>query len=478
MIPYAYFKEMRTDANGIDMTTTNLGDAWLRKAKAEHKVEYFRKALSYFHERLKVYPDKTAKNYAVALEKTGDIYSETGEPEKALVNLLKAYFMYKELGDLVGQSSSALLLSDLYEKKNDYKRSQEYLKLYSYAKDSLLNQRTKSNADQLQAIFQTSQKDKEIEKLNNDKKLKDAELNRQRTIIFSSVAGLLLILLSGFVLLSRYNLKKKANQQLGKAYEKIELKNRQITDSINYAKRIQSAILPPLNIIEQKLNHFFVFYQPKDIVSGDFYWYSNHQEKTFFVIGDCTGHGVPGALMSMIGNTLLNEIINQKNILDPGCVLDHLHRGVSLALRQQGQDQLSQDDGMDLTLCCIDEKKPGILQYATANHTIFIKSKNTLKELKGDIHSIGGNFDNVEKKFTTHTATLEKDDFVILSTDGYYDQFGGNNNRKFLISRFEKLVLSTDLSAKNATAEFKKAIEEWRGETRQTDDILVAGFSV
>jgi serine phosphatase RsbU (regulator of sigma subunit) len=478
-IPYEFFKRIKTDPNGIDMTSTNLGDAWLRKAKAERKPEYFRKSLAYFTERLNSYREGApAENYAVALQKVGDIYLETGQADRALDYLLRAHKMNTDLGDMLGLSSTALLLSSLYQVKGDYKLSNEYLNVHLNAKDSLLNQRNKSNADQLQAIYQASQKDKEIEKLNNDKKLKDAELNRQRTIIFSSVGGLLLILLLGFVLLSRYNLKKKANHQLSKAYEKIELKNRQITDSINYAKRIQSAILPPSETIEQKLNNFFIFYRPRDIVSGDFYWYSNHNGKLFFVVGDCTGHGVPGALMSMIGNTLLNEIINQKNISDPGTILEHLHAGVTAALRQQDTDKLSQDDGMDVTVCCIDENNPMVLKYATANHSLFVKNSTGLAEFKGDIYSIGGNFDNAAKKFSTHSITLEKGDFIVLSTDGYYDQFGGENNRKFLVSRFEKLLVNTDLSKENVAESFRLAIDDWKGEGRQTDDILVAGFSV
>lgn len=478
-IPYDFFRRRKTDLNGIEMTTTNLGTAWLGKAKAERKPEYFRKAFSYFNERLNAYKNGTqAQNYSTALEKIGEIYLETEQTNQAADFLERAYKRYQQSNDLPGQSSASLLLSKLYEKTGNYKLSNEYLYTHLSLKDSLLNERNKSNADQLQALYQSSKKDKEIEKLNNERKLKDAELGRQRTIIFSSVGGLLLILLLGFVLLSRYNLKKKANEQLSQAYDKIELKNRQITDSINYAKRIQSAILPPVHSIEQNLKCFFVFYRPKDIVSGDFYWFSHHAGKIFFVVGDCTGHGVPGALMSMIGNTLLNEIINQKNILDPGTILSHLHNGVTLALRQQDSGKLSQDDGMDVTICCVDENDNLAFSYATANHSLFLKDERGLTELKGDIYSIGGNFDNAEKKFTTHARRLSPGTTIILSTDGYYDQFGGPNHKKFLISRFEKLLLSNNLRGSKAKEVFEKAIDDWRGSTRQTDDILVAGFSV
>ncbi|MGZ4044146.1 MAG: tetratricopeptide repeat protein, partial [Bacteroidia bacterium] len=200
-IPYEFFKRMKTDVNGIDMTTSNLGDAWLGKAREEKKPEYYRKALSYFIDRLSSYTDPgPAINHATALEKAGDIYAETGQTERGLEYLLKAYAMFKALHNQLGISACALSLSKVYEQKGDHKQAIDYLNYHLASKDSLLNQRNKSNAERLQAVFQSSQKDKEIEKLNNDKKLKDAELNRQRTIIFSSVGGLLLILLLGFVL--------------------------------------------------------------------------------------------------------------------------------------------------------------------------------------------------------------------------------------------------------------------------------------
>ena len=182
--------------------------------------------------------------------------------------------------------------------------------------------------------------------------------------------------------------------------------------------------------------------------------------------------------MSMIGNTLLGEIINQENILDPGEILTHLNKGVTLALHQQGNDVLKQDDGMDISICCLDENDKSKLKYASANHTIFIKNKNSITELKGDIFSIGGSIGNENKKFLTNEIKMEKDSTVIMSTDGYYDQFGGTNDSKFLMTNFEELILKTDFSKTNVAEEFKTAFENWKNETRQTDDVLVAGFKI
>jgi serine phosphatase RsbU (regulator of sigma subunit) len=265
---------------------------------------------------------------------------------------------------------------------------------------------------------------------------------------------------------------------LENAYEKIEATNLQITDSINYSKRIQTAILPPKELLAKHLNNVFAYYAPKDIVSGDFYWFAELHSKLFFIVVDCTGHGVPGALMSMIGNTLLNDIINQKEICDPGEILNQLNTGVKHALRQSGSDLVSQDDGMDVSICCLDKNDPFVLKYAAANHTIFVKANGKLSELTGDIYSIGGDHGRIEKRFHTKTYALEPNSFIVMSSDGFYDQFGGPKNKKFLITRFEELILASDLEKNNTADVFAKTIENWRGAQKQTDDICVVGFKV
>ncbi|HSY61945.1 MAG TPA: SpoIIE family protein phosphatase, partial [Cytophaga sp.] len=345
-------------------------------------------------------------------------------------------------------------------------------------KDSLINEKNSNSIEEMQVLYKSSQKDKEIDKLNSEKIVKDAELSRQRTIIFSTIGAVLSILVLVLVLWSRYNLKKRANQELGDAYKKIELKNQQITDSINYSKRIQSAILPPTELISQHLKNFFIYYSPKDIVSGDFYWFSEQNNRLYFIVVDCTGHGVPGALMSMIGNTLLNEIINQKKITEPGEILNQLNKGVKNSLRQSGSDMISQDDGMDVSVCCIDKKNPKVLHYACANHSIFVKTNNEVTELTGDIFSIGGDFGASIKTFENKTHPLEYGSFVVMSTDGYYDQFGGERDSKYLISRFEELILKSDLTGTTVAEEFDKVLLDWKGLQKQTDDILVAGFMI
>jgi serine phosphatase RsbU (regulator of sigma subunit) len=465
------------DKNGIDLIISNLGDCYLYLGKRDSSAPHLRKALSYY---LQVLNDLKANNpdyrYAGSLNSVGQIYYATGNKELGVSYLLKSLEMARQIHDKSVILDAAQSLLDVYEEMGDHKKALEMMHLVVLNKDSLVNEQNGNKTEEMLTLYQSSQKDKEIEKLNNEKSIMDADLARSRTIIFSSIGAAMLILILMFVLWRGNQAKKKANKELENAYAKIEETNTQITDSINYSKRIQNAILPPHELLAKHLPNFFVYYAPKDIVSGDFYWFTELNSKLFFIVVDCTGHGVPGALMSMIGNTLLNEIINQKEISDPGEILNQLNKGVKHALRQSGSDLISQDDGMDVSVCCLDKTDPSVLRYATANHTMFIKANGKLSELHGDIYSIGGDLERSEKLFHTKTHTLEPNSFVVMSSDGFYDQFGGPKNKKFLITRFEELILSSDLEKNNTASVFENAISKWRGSQKQTDDICVVGF--
>ncbi|MGZ3930168.1 MAG: SpoIIE family protein phosphatase, partial [Bacteroidia bacterium] len=479
-IAYKEYSKSPRDENGLEMVTLNMADAYLELGKSEKNPDYFRKSLSLYESQLKKFGDERNPRYTEALIRMGSIYIAMGDKAKALELLSKGMEAAKRTDDKEAMLDASDPLAELSEQSGDFKKASEYLHLFIALKDSMINESNSKNIEQMQALYQSGKKDREIERLNTDKAIQNEKLNRQRIAIFSTIGGLVLILVLGFVLLSRYNLKKKANRQLSDAYAKIELKNRQITDSINYARRIQNSILPPDQELKRHLSSFFVFYAPKDIVSGDFYWFSKTGGYLFFVVADCTGHGVPGALMSMIGNTLLNEIINQKKIFDPGEILFHLNKGVTTALHQQ-EKLLTQDDGMDISICCISENDHTQLKYATANHSLFVKQKSGIRELTGDIFSIGGSIGGQitenHRQFETRGLTLDKGDFVVMSTDGYYDQFGGTHDSKFLVTKFEALILATDLE-RDAASAFKQAFESWKGPQKQTDDILVAGFKI
>lgn len=476
---YKIFSAIPEGAGGLDMVTINLGDLYLKRAMKERRPEDFDKAMGYFKNRMDAYKGSGANDRQIkVLSSIGQILCETGKCREAMKFFRRAMDMSLQIKNKGSIMETSYLLSEALEKQGDLAGAIEYMRLYNQTKDSLVNERNTNAMEQMQALYESNEKDKEIKSLSSENEMQSMRVNRQRTALFTLIGGLALLLLVALLLLNRYNIKRKANVELARAYQKIEIKNNQITDSINYAKRIQTAILPPQETIKAHLKNHFIFYSPKDIVSGDFYWFTHHSNKSFFAVADCTGHGVPGALMSMIGNTLLNEIVNQKNITDPAEILYHLNEGVIKALRQSGVDIMEQDDGMDICVCCLDDKKKNELQYASANLSIYIRSKGVAKELKGDIFSIGGGLGSSGKMFQTKTETLNEGDAVIMSTDGYYDQFGGVNNSKFLVSNFESLIAEIDFVNGNPEKIFRDKLENWKGQRHQTDDVLVAGFVV
>jgi serine phosphatase RsbU (regulator of sigma subunit) len=280
------------------------------------------------------------------------------------------------------------------------------------------------------------------------------------------------------------------NVELKKAYEEIEEKNKNILDSINYAKRIQEAILPSEEEFKTILPGSFVLYKPKDVVSGDFYWISKKGNKIFFAAVDCTGHGVPGALMSMIGNTLLNEIVDEKGITKPSFILDMLTESVIKSLKQTGAEGENKD-GMDIAICVLENNK---LEFAGANNPLWIvkgsafgvqSSKSTLNpepgtlnllEIKGDKQPVGISISDA-KPFTNHTVDLNPGDRVYIFTDGYADQFGGAKGKKFKYKQLQEKLLSTAArSMKEQKEILDKDFESWKGALEQVDDVLVIGF--
>jgi ligand-binding sensor domain-containing protein/serine phosphatase RsbU (regulator of sigma subunit) len=270
-------------------------------------------------------------------------------------------------------------------------------------------------------------------------------------------------------------------REVVKQKEVIEEKNKDITDSINYAKRIQTAILPSSESIARDLPGSFVLFKPKDIVSGDFYFFARaeSQEPPVYTLAavDCTGHGVPGAFMSMIGNSILNQIIREKKILQPSEILNYLHEGVREALKQNESDAQTRD-GMDIALCTIDFSKNEI-QYAGANRPLYVITQNGLEEIKPDKHPIGGIQSEEKRTFTNHTLRLNPGDSFYLSTDGYADQFGGQEGKKFMTKRFKSmLVEKQSLNMQELRDLLDDTIEQWRGELEQVDDICVIGVKL
>ena len=262
----------------------------------------------------------------------------------------------------------------------------------------------------------------------------------------------------------------------------IEHKNHEITDSIKYAKNIQEALLPAVTSLKKDFPESFVLYMPKDIVSGDFYWFAKRDGKNYFAAADCTGHGVPGAFMSIIGNALINEIIAEQHIYQPAEILNNLHVGVKTALNQN-KGEFERRDGMDIALCAIN-KETNVLEYAGANRPLWIYRKTApdkVEIIKPDKFPIGGlEFDFEEKRqFHNHSIQLEKGDCVYVFSDGYADQFGGEKGKKFMVANLQRAFV--EISQKPMHEQYNhlhKIFTDWRGQYEQVDDVLMIGLRV
>jgi len=284
---------------------------------------------------------------------------------------------------------------------------------------------------------------------------------------------------------TRYRLTKKeiiarlqledTNEELNKQKKIIEIKNESITDSIEYAKKIQEAILPSKVTIKEHIEDFFILYKPRDIVSGDFYWFAQVENKSIIAAIDCTGHGVPGAFMSMIGNSLLNKVVVNFKNTPPLEILFQLRKEVIKTLNQSTRSK--RQDGMDMALCVIDQENQ-VLEFAGANNSLLQLTKSEILEYKADRMPIG-EYDNVEKPFTNHSVAYKKGETFYIYTDGYKDQFGGPKNKKIGNRGFINLIAE---NARLPLAQQEKVLSDyigdWMNQEQQLDDILVIGFKL
>ena len=275
---------------------------------------------------------------------------------------------------------------------------------------------------------------------------------------------------------------EKQRDFVQKQNAEISIQNKQITDSINYAKSIQSAVLPSINILNKLFPINFLFFKPKDIVSGDFYWFSAIEQYKIIVAADCTGHGVPGAFMSMLGVTMLNEIVNKRQILKADLILNELREQIKISLSQTG-NIFEQKDGMDISLCIINSENLN-LQFAGAYNSLYIirKTQNTenyqLQVIKGNNMPIGVHPKDKEP-FTNNQIQLIKNDRLYLFSDGYVSQFGGEQNEKFTTRRFKELLLKIqDNELVNQRIIIENSLNDWQGKQRQVDDIIVIGIQI
>lgn len=349
------------------------------------------------------------------------------------------------------------------------------------AEDSLLNTKytldeVEQSLKEVEAIKETQQL--QIDLLNRDKELADSRLKEQEALLRNQalirntiLAIVVLISMIVFIIVIAYRKQVKANKEINR-------QNQNIQSSIQYAKRIQEAMFHQSDLSKHHLPDSFVLFKPRDVVSGDFYWVSEikswYDPDVVFAAVDCTGHGIPGAFMSMIGMNALNMIIGQ-GIAEPDQILQSLDTEIRTALQQE---KTGNKDGMDVALC-IYRKEKSVLEFSGAkNPLIYIQNKE-LTKVRGDIHAIGGSMRSRknDSSFKKHVIPIDQPTTVYIFSDGYQDQFGGEKNMKFMSKKFQQLLLKIhELPMEEQQKVLNETIEAWKGEQKQTDDILVIGI--
>ncbi|HEX8515979.1 MAG TPA: tetratricopeptide repeat protein [Bacteroidia bacterium] len=457
----------------------NIGDTYRKLGIKDSAKFYFEHSLR----EAKIANNKSrmasaADHMAIFLYDEGDLSSALKYAEEGLKLSI-------ELGFPERMRESYETVSLIYEKKGDYKQAFLAYKGFKEMSDSLLSDETKQEAIKQQMKYSFDKRELEITKEKEKSELEhEAEVKQQRMIIYSSVAGLLIVLVFSFFLYNRFrvtrqqkaiiekqkNIVEEQKEMVELQKEMVDEKNKEITDSINYAKRIQQAILPPARLIKQFLPQSFVYYQPKDIVAGDFYWLEASNGNIVFAAADCTGHGVPGAMVSVVCHNALNRSVREFRQDEPGKILDKTRDLVIETFEKSDQEV---KDGMDISLCKLNQQTSE-LQWSGANNPLWIIRNNSLIEYKADKQPIG-KFENA-RPFTTHSVPLEKNDMIYIFTDGYADQFGGEKGKKFKYKQLQELLLSiAHLEPETQKQMLEAALGNWKGNLEQVDDVCIFG---
>ncbi len=497
------------------------------------KQEKYRLAKKYLQEALQT--AETFKDHISIVYNhyhMGDLYFQTGKYNKAVSNVKKSLKLAEKQDLGKAKFKNYKLLSDIYNALGKRTEALHFYKEYAEIKDSIFNEESSKRIEELQAAYEKDRMQKRLKILEKEQALNtlkleksEAKLENRNLWLAIILGGFLLILAFTVILMRQIQQKKKVNYKLmlsnkeinqqneeikvqrdylSELNNKLEAQNNEIetqnnalaeqnqlataqrdkifeqkkwlTDNITYASRIQQALLPPIQNFEYALSDFFIFNRPQGIVGGDFYWIYNNKTTTIIATADCTGHGVTGGFMSILGISLLNDIVTKRNISTPARILDETRNQLIDALHQTDQEDENKD-GMDITIIKLN-KQDKTYEFAAANQKAYKIDRNSkeIKELIGDNMPVSMH-DTVSKNFTGQSGIYTENDTFYLFSDGFPDQFGGKNDKKYLHKRFRQLI--TENAHLSMAQQLDKVAEEfyqWKGPRDQVDDVLVVGL--
>jgi serine phosphatase RsbU (regulator of sigma subunit) len=513
------------DNNGIARGYLNISNIYVID-KNFKKAKVFLDSAYYYYDLI---DSDIGKAYVYS--NYSDIFLGKGQQDSALFCLLKGYAIIKKLNQLYTLSQVTMSIADLYFKKNDTKNSLIYVdegieianktkqshnlvplfllksqllekagktlealdnyKLYKKYADTVLNASNikKQTEDLLKYDYNKKEYLQEIEKQTQLVKQKERDA-KQRVILNTTLIGIICLVAVLFLVIRSYRNNQKNSKiiaeqknEVEKQHHLLQEKNNEVRDSILYAKRLQNAILPSNELIKKYLPESFVLYKPKDIVAGDFYWMeiihpdklsSTKGSQILIAAADCTGHGVPGSLVSVVCCNALNRSVFEFGLTDPGKILDKTRELVIATFEKSDEDV---KDGMDISLCSIDPETNKLL-WAGANNPIWIiNSNDQFKEIKANKQPIGKH--TAQVPFTTHEIQLTKGDRIYMFTDGYADQFGGEKGKKFKNKQFQNTLLTLmNLPIEQQRDLLERKFEDWKGDLEQIDDVCVIGIKI
>jgi len=482
------------DKHGIAINYGNIGNLVLdADEKTLHKMgikpnERLKVVVGYYDKCLKIMQEVgDQQGIALSYQNLADVrYKEKKYAETELL-LAEAVSIFKEIGDIDNEKNGHEALYRLYKTIGQANKALYEYEYYVFLQDSLYKMDIQNEIVRKDMAYDYAKKAAADSASAAADRVKSTEkIKRQRITQYFLFGGLGLVAVFAMFMFNRFRVTQKQkkvieeqNKKVIHQKEQLAEKNKEITDSINYAKHLQDAILPSMEEWKQQFPDSFIYYKPKDIIAGDFYFLEKTNGKLVFAAADCTGHGVPGAMVSVVCSNALNAAVKEFKLTDPGKILDKTRELVVQTFSKAGeQNGYTVRDGMDIALCVFDPQKY-LLQFAGANNPLWIyeHKTNSIKEIGGHKQPVG--YDQLSEPFTTHEIELEKGDMIYVFSDGFADQFGGEFGKKFKYANLKALLLRGSTSpCQDIAASLEVTLKEWRGDIEQVDDVCVIGVRV
>ena len=474
------------DSNSLNQCNANLADIYFINHQYEKAINYSWQAVNFF-QKAGLYNDLLISAFFIAQS-----YDSIGQYKKELKTLswAKPYLDSVKLDPQFVRTFYHSLAS-AFAKNNMIDSAYLYLQKAYDLTDSLLDYRIKANVEEAIEKFKTQQKQKQIELLKKQKALQQKTIRFQKLLLIVFISAFLVFLIYSLILVRLVRKIRRQNKQLQELNAEIiqqkeeilsqkeilEQQNRHITESIQYASRIQHALLPDISILKKIFPQNFVLFKPKSYVSGDFYWFYHYENKIIITVADCTGHGVPGSLMTTLGISLLNEIVKTKKFSNAAEILNTLRTFVKQSLSSKSADYTVTQDGMDMALLII-ETDTLKANFAGAYNPLVIIDKDKLMEIKADKMPVGA-FVKEKPGFTNHELQLKPNQMIYMFSDGFSDQFGGPEGKKYLYKNLKKLLLKiSHLPTQQQYAILEAEFENWKNGYKQIDDVTILGVRI